>query len=97
MSIFSIDLSTFKQDFSIIEGNKKKMGEVHTDFNIIHKMLDLIPIKYLKNPNLKWLDPCAGRGFFSMALYKKLFSNLKNHFPDPIQRHNHIISKINLY
>ena len=51
--------------------------EVHTDFKIVEKMLNLIPVRYFKDPTLKWLDPCAGRGYFAMILYKKLFNHLK--------------------
>ena len=94
MSIFFEDLSNFQQDFSVTKPNKTLNGEVHTDFKLINKMLDLIPAKYFKNPDLIWLDPCCGRGYFMMVLYKRLFSSLSATFPEPQKRHNHIITKM---
>ena len=92
MSVYDINIDTYLQDFTITEGNKEKNGEVHTDFKIINDMLDLIPNKYFKDPTLKWLDPCAGRGYFCIILYKKLFQGLKEFYPDDKKRHNHITS-----
>ena len=89
-----MDLSTFKQDFDSSSQNKELYGEVHTDFALINKMLDLIPLKYYSNPKLTWLDPCCGRGYFTIILYKKLFSSLEEIIPHPLERHNHIISKM---
>ena len=91
MSISNIDLSTFKQNFDSLQANKEQYGEVHTDFVLINDMLKLIPLKYYKNPNLKWLDPCCGRGYFTMILYKKLFESLQGIIPDQQKRHDHII------
>ena len=94
MSIFDIDLETYVQNFNSTKENKELYGEVHTDFKLIHKMLNLIPRKYFKNPTLKWLDPCTGRGYFAMVLYKKLFSSLSKVFPEVHERHDHIISNM---
>jgi hypothetical protein len=81
-----------EQDFQT--KNKAKNGEVHTDFKLINSMLDLIPKKCFTNPTLKWLDPCAGRGYFGIVLYKRLFSSLKEIFPDEEKRHAHIIEQM---
>ena len=94
MSIFDINIETFEQNFTSTEGNKDKNGEVHTDFKLIHDMLKLIPKKCFENPTFKWLDPCAGRGYFGMVLYKKLFKGLENFFPDEKERHNHIVNRM---
>ena len=94
MSIYDINIKTYKQDFTITEGNKQINGEVHTDFKVINQMLDLIPNKCFKDPTLKWLDPCAGRGYFCMILYKRLFKALKESFPNVVERHNHITSNM---
>ena len=94
MSIFFTDISNIKQDFSSTKKNKKLNGEVHTDFKLINKMLDLIPNKYYRNPSLKWLDPCSGRGYFAMVLYKRLFRSLSRVFPNVQERHDHIITNM---
>ena len=82
MSIQNINLDTFKQVFDVSNNNKAIYGEVHTDFSIVNKILDLIPSHYYTNPSLKWLDPCAGRGYFPMVLYKKLYNSLSGVISD---------------
>ena len=94
MSILNLDLSTYKQNFEVSAKNKQLYGEVHTDFKLINNMLDLIPKKYYENPNLTWLDPCCGRGYFTIVLYKRLFSSLSKLFPEPKKRHEHIITNM---
>ena len=94
MSILNLDLSTYKQNFEVSAKNKQLYGEVHTDFKLINNMLDLIPKKYYENPNLTWLDPCCGRGYFTIVLYKRLFSSLSKLFPEPKKRHDHIITNM---
>ena len=39
---------------------KKQFGEVTTPISLINDMLDTLPEDIWSNPNLKWLDPCAG-------------------------------------
>ena len=94
MSIKSIDLSTFKQTFIVEEQNKKMYGEVSTDFHLVNRILDLLPLTLFENPNLKWLDPCAGRGYFSMVLYKRLFKSLQKIIKSDELRHKHIIQNM---
>lgn len=88
------NIKKFIQNFNVTEKNKKYYGEVHTDFILINKILDLIPKKYYKDPTLRWLDPCAGRGYFSIILYNRLFLGLKCSFPNKNERKKHIISNM---
>lgn len=94
MSIYHTNLNFFTQNFDISGNNKAIYGEVHTDFKLINEMLQLIPNEFFKNPDLTWLDPCTGRGYFSMVLYKKLFFHLSKVIINPEERHNHIITKM---
>ena len=94
MSISTIDLSIYKQEFNVNVNNKKMFGEVTTDFSLINKILDLLPQYLFENPSLKWLDPCAGRGYFTMVLYKRLFQSLQNKIKPPLKRHRHIIQNM---
>ncbi len=94
MSIYFLNLNNYKQDFSIKGNNKALYGEVHTPFHLIIDMFDMIPDIFFANPNLTWLDPCSGKGFFSIILYKKLFKSLSSSIFDPIVRHNHIITNM---
>ena len=74
--------------------NKKHYGEIFTDVSFINKMLDLFPIEVLKNPKLKWLDPCAGKGNYFICLYFRLLETLKDRIPSIEERKNHIIDKM---
>jgi len=93
MSIQHIALSEFTQVFDVSNNNKSIFGEVHTDFSIVNKILELIPSHYYENTSLTWLDPCAGRGYFPMVLYKKLYTSLASAIPDNDSRSKHILSK----
>jgi len=86
MSIRTINLATYKQSFNVSLQNKNKFGEVNTDFSLVTKILNLIPMHKFKN------DPCCGCGYFSIILYKLL----DKHIPilDDNERHNHIITKM---
>ena len=92
MSIRTINLATYKQLFNVSLQNKNKFGEVNTDFSLVTKILNLIPIHKFKNPKLKWLDPCCGCGYFSIVLYKLLFTNLP--IENEEEKHNHIINNM---
>ena len=94
MFIDEINVNTFNQNFDVPLERKIKYGEINTDFKLIEKMLDLIPKKYFKNPNIKWLDPCCGCGYFMIFLYKKLYKSLQNIIPNPKERSKHIIENI---
>ena len=45
--------------------NKMKYGEIQTPHVLIDNMLDMIPEDIFSNPNLKWLDPGTGQGYFT--------------------------------
>lgn len=92
MSVQHIDLHVYKQNFCIPVFNKEHYGEVNTDFILASDILDLIPLDFYKNKNLRWLDPCAGCGYFTIVLYKKLFQHLP--ITDPKEKHLHIIENM---
>ena len=54
-------------------------------------MFEAIPKELFSNPDLKWLDPGAGTGYFSMYLFNKLNIGLSKKIPNKNERHNHII------
>ena len=43
MSIELLDIQKYIQNFDIFNNNKEIFGEVHTDFSLIYKILNLIP------------------------------------------------------
>jgi len=74
--------------------NKELYGEVNTSFAFINKILDIITPNIYKDPTLKWLDPGAGTGNFSIILYFKLVEHLKPHFPNIEERKDHILKNM---
>lgn len=92
MSIRTIDINKYKQIFNVSLQNKHKYGEINTDFKLANDILSLLPEDKFKNLKLKWLDPCCGCGYFSMALYKKLFKYLP--IENEEEKHNHIINEM---
>jgi len=94
MSIFKLNFIDYKQDLTTNIENKVNYGEIHTNFSLIEKMMDLIPEFYFENPDLKWLDPGCGFGYFSMILFKKLNLALKKVLPDDSTRKTHIIKNM---
>ena len=91
MSIRTLNINQYSQVFNAEKNNKINFGEVHTDFTLIHKILDLLPKYLFADPTKKWLDPCCGKGYFTIVLYKRLFKSLLKSIPNDEERHNHII------
>jgi tRNA1(Val) A37 N6-methylase TrmN6 len=83
-----------KQDLSIDIENKNNYGEVHTPYKLIERMFSLLPDSLFSDPSLKWLDPGAGRGFFSLFLFHKLLDGLVIHIPDQEAREKHIMKNM---
>ena len=79
--IKSIQINNFPQNISVSDFNKQQFGEVNTPFSIIHQMIDMIPPKYLENPNIRWIDPACGCGYFPMILYERLMKSLQKAIP----------------
>lgn len=73
---------------------KEKYGDVHTPFSLIEQMIEDLPQHIFYNPNLKWLDPCAGRGYYFMVVYAKLMDCLVNVFEDDNERSKHILQNM---
>ena len=94
MSIYSLQLSEYKEDLNASIQNKNRFGEVITPLFLVEKMLNLLPDSVFSNPNLKWLDPCVGTGHFSMLIYKRLFYSLRTEIKALKKRHHHIITQM---
>ena len=94
MSIRTINIENYPQHFDIPIDFKTQYGEVTTDFKLIRNILSLIPLSHFCDPNKKWLDPCCGRGYFMISVYKMLFNGLKWAYPNKNKRHTHIIENM---
>jgi tRNA1(Val) A37 N6-methylase TrmN6 len=78
----------------ILNSDLNKYGIVYTPENLVNSMLDLIPIKFLKNKNLKWLDVGAGKGAFSLNLLNRLIKNLRDEFETEEACKSHILKNM---
>ena len=76
--------------------NKKKNtnGEVFTPPELINDMLDKLPIDVWSNPNLKFLDPCAGIANFTYIIFERLNDGLKDVITDEDNRKRHILKNM---
>lgn len=73
---------------------KDKYGEVLTPLQLIHELYDNLPPAIWKNPDLKWLEPSAGRGNFAVVAYHRLMKGLEHWEPSPTKRRNHILQNM---
>ena len=86
-----MDIAT-EQNLLINEENKLMYGEVHTPYILINQMFSLLPEEVFEDPTKRWLDPGAGRGFFSLFLFNKLMTTLSSKILDTKQREEHILT-----
>ena len=81
------------KEHSKLDVNKKKLyGEVFTPPKLINEMLNTLPKEVWKNPELKWLDPCAGIANFPFIIYERLMIGLKDIIVDDEERKKHILT-----
>jgi site-specific DNA-methyltransferase (adenine-specific) len=73
---------------------KKMFGEVFTPMSLVNEMLDKLPNNVWLNKDLKWLDPAAGMGNFSVAIYLRLMVSLKEVIKDEKLRKKHILENM---
>jgi tRNA1(Val) A37 N6-methylase TrmN6 len=78
----------------ILKSDLNNFGIVYTPENLVNSMLDLIPIKFFKNKNLKWLDVGAGKGAFSLNLLNRLIKNLRDEFETDEVCKSHILKNM---
>ena len=94
MSIYTIDLQSFKQNCKVSKTDKLEYGEIYTPFSLINQMLDLFDSAVFQDPNKTWLDIGAGQGYFSMLLFVRLNTGLAFIIPDETIRKTHIVQKM---
>jgi len=94
MSISQLDLTTFQQTFQVSPQDKLEYGEIYTPFVLIHQMLDLFDPVVFTQPNKRWLDIGAGRGYFSLVLFDRLNKGLAHVLPDTASRQEHILAEM---
>jgi site-specific DNA-methyltransferase (adenine-specific) len=76
---------------------KEKNGEVFTPIKLIEEMFDKLTEanpNIWSDPNLKWLDPAAGMGNFTIVAYLRLMEGLKTKIPNIEKRRKHILENM---
>jgi hypothetical protein len=71
-----------------------EFGEVFTPPVLIQELLEHLPKSIWSNPDLAWLDPCAGTGNFLECILPRLMEGLSTAFPQPATRKRHILTKM---
>lgn len=89
-----LNYSSFSQNLSIVQYKKETYGEINTPFSFIEEMYDMLPQHLFENPDLRWLDPGAGGGNFSIVLYFRLMKGLSKSMEDFEFRSKHIIKNM---
>lgn len=88
-------ISTIKELTNNKNFQNKSFGEVMSPLDsLITPMMNTLPKEVWSNPNLKWLDSCAGIGNFQSIIISRLMDGLVNWEPDQEKRYNHIIGNM---
>jgi len=94
-SMKSVDIQDKIEEYLPVRNDEKeRYGEVFTPMSLINEMMDKLPKKVWKNPNLKWLDPANGIGNFPMVIFERLNKGLKDIIPNQEERKKHIIENM---
>jgi len=86
--------TTLRNYVRVADTEVKTLGEVMTPIWLVEEMLDTLPNDVWSNPNLKWLDPCAGVGTFYSIVVQRLMKGLKKAIPNKNKRYRHIIENM---
>ena len=84
----------FHTDMDSTIEKRSIFGEIFTPHTLVCEMLDLLPMEAFANPAATWLDPGAGKGQFSMALFWRLDKGLASLMPDSEIRRRHITDRM---
>lgn len=79
---------------NIRKTEKDTYGEVFTPYEFIDEIMNNLSTNVWSDPDLCWLDPCAGTGNFMLVVYVKLMKGLQRHFPDATKRKKHILQSM---
>lgn len=82
------------QHIGVKNSEKDQYGEVFTSSKLIDELLDHLPASSWTNPDLKWLDPCAGGGNFFALVYIRLFKGLASKMSNGAKRSAHILKNM---
>jgi site-specific DNA-methyltransferase (adenine-specific) len=94
LTYFDELVNAYREYVEVADVEREDFGEVMTPITLVEEMLDTLPNDVWNNPNLKWLDPCAGVGTFSSIVVQRLMKGLEDFEKNPIKRYRHIIEEM---
>ena len=94
MSIKTLNLAEFQQDFTVSPEDKLQYGEIYSPFSLIKNMFKLFDPAVFTKKDCKWLDTGAGSGYFSMILFDYLNTGLKSVILNEAERKTHILENM---
>ena len=94
LTYFDELVNAYREYVEVADVEKKTLGEVMTPITLVEDMLNTLPSDVWSNPNLKWLDPCAGVGTFPSIVVQRLMKGLEDFEKNPIKRYRHIIEEM---
>jgi hypothetical protein len=77
--------SKIDKNMKATEEERLKNAEVHTCFELVDKLLDLVPVDIWKTPH-KVADLSCGKGNIVRGIFSKFFYGLEAYQPDPVER-----------
>ena len=84
----------YHSDMETLAEKRSVFGEIFTPPALVEEMLNLLPAEAFADATATWLDPGAGRGQFSMALFWRLDRGLAPTMPDAEARRRHIVERM---
>ena len=94
LTYFDELVNAYRKYVEVADCEVKEFGEVMTPITLVEEMLNKLPSDVWSNPNLKWLDPCAGVGTFPSIVVQRLMKGLEEFEKNPIKRYRHIIEEM---
>ena len=94
LTYFDELVNAYREYVEVADTEVKDFGEVMTPITLVEDMLNTLPNDVWSNPNLKWLDPCAGVGTFPSIVVQRLMKGLEEFEENPIKRYRHIIEEM---
>lgn len=93
MNIIKLLKAKIKEHTIYSKEKSNEHGEVFTPEPLIKEMLSSLPDETWSNPNLTFLDPCAGKGNMPIIIIQGLMKGLKTQIPSNYDRYKHIVEK----
>lgn len=78
----------------ISKNDRDNYGIIYSSDDLVNNMLNMIPEKYYKNKNIRWLDIGTGTGQFTSKIIERLLIHLSYEFNSKNECYEHIITKM---